>query len=182
LLLVSFGAKAANNNDATLQKATAECRAQVKEYAKYNETSWYARHKMVNKCVKGMPWRKDWSLRTRTLEPPWEACHAASKIEYESAANQRRHVCDDGPLVAALLFVLSPYDDGSNLGAAISLARLWRSQGKVQQARELLAPVYGWFTDGFDTRDLKEAKALLEELTGWVACVARVGFGALVPR
>jgi predicted ATPase len=48
--------------------------------------------------------------------------------------------------------------------AAMSLARLWRSQGKVQQARELLAPVYGWFTEGFDTRDLKEAKALLEEL------------------
>jgi predicted ATPase len=44
------------------------------------------------------------------------------------------------------------------------LARLWRDQGKVQQARELLAPVYGWFTEGFDTRDLKEAKALLEEL------------------
>ena len=50
------------------------------------------------------------------------------------------------------------------LRAAISLARLWRDQGKVQQARELLAPVYGWFTEGFDTRDLKEAKALLEEL------------------
>ena len=47
---------------------------------------------------------------------------------------------------------------------ATSLARLWRSQGKAQQARELLAPVYGWFTEGFDTRDLKEAKALLEEL------------------
>ena len=46
----------------------------------------------------------------------------------------------------------------------MSLARLWRDQGKVQQARELLAPVYGWFTEGFDTRDLKEAKALLEEL------------------
>ena len=43
-------------------------------------------------------------------------------------------------------------------------ARLWRDQGKVQQARELLAPVYGGFTEGFDTRDLKEAKALLEEL------------------
>jgi predicted ATPase len=39
---------------------------------------------------------------------------------------------------------------------------LWRNQGKVQQARELLAPVYGWFSEGFDTRDLKEAKALLE--------------------
>jgi predicted ATPase len=49
------------------------------------------------------------------------------------------------------------------LRAAVSLARLWRDQGKVQ-ARELLAPVYGWFTEGFDTRDLKEAKALLEEL------------------
>jgi predicted ATPase len=50
------------------------------------------------------------------------------------------------------------------LRASMSLARLWRSQGEVQQARELLAPVYGWFTEGFDTRDLKEAKALLEEL------------------
>ena len=50
------------------------------------------------------------------------------------------------------------------LRAAMSLARLWRDQGKVQQARELLAPVYGWFTEGFDTRDLKEAKGLLEEL------------------
>jgi predicted ATPase len=50
------------------------------------------------------------------------------------------------------------------LRAAMSLARLWRDQSKVRQARELLAPVYGWFTEGFDTRDLKEAKALLEEL------------------
>jgi predicted ATPase len=50
------------------------------------------------------------------------------------------------------------------LRPAMSLARLWRSRGKVQQARELLAPVYGWFTEGFDTRDLKDAKALLEEL------------------
>ena len=50
------------------------------------------------------------------------------------------------------------------LRAATSLARLWRNQGKPQQARELLAPVYGWFTEGFNTRDLKEAKALLDEL------------------
>jgi len=50
------------------------------------------------------------------------------------------------------------------LRAATSMARLWRDQGKPQQARELLAPVYGWFTEGFDTLDLKEAKALLEEL------------------
>jgi predicted ATPase len=50
------------------------------------------------------------------------------------------------------------------LRAAMSLALLWRSQGKVSEARELLAPVYGWFTEGFDTRDLKDAKVLLEEL------------------
>ena len=50
------------------------------------------------------------------------------------------------------------------LRAAMSLARLWRSQGKRIEARDLLAPIYGWFTEGFDTPDLKEAKALLEEL------------------
>ena len=50
------------------------------------------------------------------------------------------------------------------LRASMSLARLWRDQGKPQQARELLAPVYGWFTEGFDTLDLKEAKALLNAL------------------
>jgi class 3 adenylate cyclase/predicted ATPase len=50
------------------------------------------------------------------------------------------------------------------LRAAMSLARLWRDQGKRDAARDLLAPVYGWFTEGFDTLDLKEAKALLDEL------------------
>jgi predicted ATPase len=50
------------------------------------------------------------------------------------------------------------------LRAAISLARLWRDQGKGQQARDILAPVYSWFTEGFDTVDLKEAKVLLDEL------------------
>src|SRR5262249_42724578 len=51
----------------------------------------------------------------------------------------------------------------SELRAATSLARLWRDQGKRDEARELLAPVYRWFTEGFDTRDLKEAKKLLDE-------------------
>ena len=50
------------------------------------------------------------------------------------------------------------------LRAATSMALLWRDQGKGQQAHDLLAPVYGWFTEGFDTLDLKEAKALLEQL------------------
>ena len=46
----------------------------------------------------------------------------------------------------------------------MSLARLWRDQGNLDAARDALAPVYGWFTEGFDTPDLKEAKVLLEEL------------------
>src|SRR5262249_56468952 len=50
------------------------------------------------------------------------------------------------------------------LRAATSLARLWRDQGKRDAARALLAPLYAWFTEGFDTRDLQAAKALLEEL------------------
>jgi predicted ATPase len=48
--------------------------------------------------------------------------------------------------------------------AAMSMARLRRDQGKPEEARDLLAPVYGWFTEGFDTLDLKEAKALLGAL------------------
>jgi len=50
------------------------------------------------------------------------------------------------------------------LRAAMSLSRLWQQQGKSAEARELLAPLYGWFTEGFDTQDLREAKALLSEL------------------
>jgi predicted ATPase len=52
------------------------------------------------------------------------------------------------------------------LRAALSLARLWQQQGKCDEASGLLAPLYGWFTEGFDTADLQEAKVLLEELGG----------------
>jgi predicted ATPase len=65
----------------------------------------------------------------------------------------------------ALLVARQQQAKSWELRAAMSLARLWRDQGKVQQARELLAPVYEWFTEGHSTRDLKEAKSLLEELS-----------------
>jgi predicted ATPase len=52
------------------------------------------------------------------------------------------------------------------LRAVMSLSRLWQSQGKTEEARKLLAEIYGWFTEGFDTPDLQDAKALLEELEG----------------
>ena len=50
------------------------------------------------------------------------------------------------------------------LHAATNLARLWRDQGKCAEGYDLLAPIYGWFTEGFDTRDLIEARALLDDL------------------
>ena len=53
---------------------------------------------------------------------------------------------------------------GLELRAAMSLTRLWQQQGKRTAARELLAPIYDWFTEGFDTADLQEARALLEAL------------------
>jgi predicted ATPase len=55
------------------------------------------------------------------------------------------------------------------LRAAVSLSRLWQQQGKRAEAYELLAPIYGWFTEGFDTADFQEAKALREEFAGETA-------------
>jgi len=51
------------------------------------------------------------------------------------------------------------------LRATVSLSRLWQKQGKKEEARNILSEIYGWFTEGFDTGDLKEAKAILEELS-----------------
>jgi predicted ATPase/class 3 adenylate cyclase len=64
----------------------------------------------------------------------------------------------------ALAFARAQQAKSWELRAAISMARLWQGQGKRQQARDLLAPAYGWFTEGFDTLDLREAKSLLDAL------------------
>ena len=64
----------------------------------------------------------------------------------------------------AILIAQKQQGKSWELRAATSLARLWQSQGKITEAHDLLAPVYDWFTEGFDTADLKDAKALLQEL------------------
>jgi predicted ATPase len=64
----------------------------------------------------------------------------------------------------ALAIARSQQAKSWELRAAMSMARLWRDQGKRDEARDLLAPVYGWLIEGFDTLDLKEARALLDEL------------------
>jgi predicted ATPase len=70
----------------------------------------------------------------------------------------------EGCFVLALEVARQQQAKSWELRAAMSLARLWRDQGKRQQARDLLAPIYGWFTEGFATLDLKQAKTLLNEL------------------
>jgi predicted ATPase len=70
----------------------------------------------------------------------------------------------EGHFERALAIARSQQAKSFELRAAMSMARLWRDQGKRDEARELLTPVYGWFTEGFDTLDLKQAKALLDEL------------------
>jgi predicted ATPase len=64
----------------------------------------------------------------------------------------------------ALAIARRPQAKSWELRAAMSLSRLWQQQGKHTEARALLAPIYGWFTEGFDTVDLQEAKALLDAL------------------
>jgi predicted ATPase len=91
-----------------------------------------------------------------------DVIRTAGAVELKSP--QRDTVKAEGYFERALAVAREQQAKSWELRASMSLARLWRDQGKVQQARELLAPVYGWFTEGFDTRDLKEAKALLEEL------------------
>jgi predicted ATPase len=71
----------------------------------------------------------------------------------------------EGSFFKALEVARSQEAKGFELRAAMSLARLWKQRGKYGEGRELLSPLYGWFIEGFDTKDLKEAKALLDELS-----------------
>jgi predicted ATPase len=79
----------------------------------------------------------------------------------------------EAEFVTALDFARKQESKALELRAATSLARLWQQQGKRKQARNLLSPVYGWFTEGFDTKDLQDAKAMLEELR-WMHSDARL--------
>ena len=100
----------------------------------------------------------------KTKERWWEA--EVHRDAGEIALNSPEHDASkaEAYFERALFVARQQQAKSWELRAAMSLTRLWRDQGKLQQARELLAPVYGWFTEGFDTLDLKEAKALLNEL------------------
>jgi predicted ATPase len=75
-----------------------------------------------------------------------------------------RAAAAEADLCQALAIAREQESPSLEVRAATSLARLWVDQGRSREARDLLTPVYGWFTEGFATQDMKEAKALLEEL------------------
>jgi predicted ATPase len=81
-------------------------------------------------------------------------------------ATRNRHMAEEGEACfqQALAVARRQAAKAWELRAATSLSRLWQRQGKRAAAYDLLTPVYGWFTEGFDTADLREAKALFEEL------------------
>ena len=94
-----------------------------------------------------------WEAELRRLEGELRSAQGASPADVEACFEQ------------ALATARGQSAKSFELRVATSFARLWRAQGKYPEARALLAPVYGWFTEGFDTRDLKEVKALLDELS-----------------
>jgi predicted ATPase len=120
-------------------------------------------HIRINRTMEGLKLLSDaLELVERTDEHWYEAELYRLRGEMLTKNADRRGAESDfsGALATAKKFGAKLFE----LRAALSLADLWRDQGKRDGAHNVLAPVYGWFTEGFDTRDLKEAKALLDEL------------------
>ena len=108
-------------------------------------------------------WPRRW-----TASRPVSAGHADGIDRYQGASRLRRTAPEvvqaEACFHQALAVARRQEAKSLELRSAMSLARLWDHQGKRVEACALLAPIYGWFTDGFDTADLQEAKALLEAL------------------
>ncbi len=103
------------------------------------------------------------SIEEKTGHRQWEA--ELHRLKGVALSGLNRIEEGESALEEALRIARRQQAKAYELRAATSLARLWGEHGRRTQARDLLAPVYGWFTEGFDTADLKQAKALLDELT-----------------
>jgi predicted ATPase len=104
------------------------------------------------------------ALVAKAGESWWEAELYRLKGEWLLALSMDKHSEVETCLHQALSITRRQQAKSLELRAAMSLARLWQRQGKRAEAHQLLAAIYGWFTEGFDTADLQEAKALLEGL------------------
>jgi class 3 adenylate cyclase/predicted ATPase len=103
-------------------------------------------------------------LISSTEERRWEAIAHRVRGDLLLTSSFRNEAAAEAAFQRAIEVASNQEAKSLELRAATSLARLWRDQGKRAQARDVLAPVYGWFTEGFDTADLRDAKALLDDL------------------
>jgi predicted ATPase len=104
------------------------------------------------------------TLRDTTGERAWEPELYRLKGELLLQLNSDNQAEAETCFHQAITVARAQQAKSFELRATTSLARLWQQQGKRQEAHDLLVPVYGWFTEGFDTADLKDAKALLDTL------------------
>jgi predicted ATPase len=104
------------------------------------------------------------ACRVRQVAKPMRPCVGAAQLPTADAVTESEELTAEACFQRALDVARRQEAKSLELRAAVSLARLWQQQGKRQKAYNLLAPVYGWFTEGFDTADLQEAKALLNGL------------------
>src|SRR6516165_5455647 len=123
--------------------------------------SWRGHMRSLGKLTRHWP---SWTMPCGSSE---QLGSAGSKLRY--TGRKAGCCCDKGIPTPPRNCIAQPSASPGQaklweLRAAASLARLWRDQGHPTEACDLLAPVYGWFTEGFDTPDLKDAKALLDEL------------------
>jgi predicted ATPase len=104
------------------------------------------------------------SLAAQTAEHFWEAAMLQLKSEIFLSLDPPDQAQAEASLQAAIDLARKQGAKSLELRAATGLGRLWAGQGRRAEARDLLAPIYGWFTEGFETADLKDARALLDEL------------------
>jgi predicted ATPase len=122
-------------------------------------------HEHIGQPTEGLTVLADALTRVDTTGERWrEAELYRLRGELLLAASAENHRETEACFRQALSMAHQQQAKSLELRTAMSLGRLWQQQGKRFEARELLAPIYGWFTEGFDTADLQEAKALLEEL------------------
>ena len=130
--------------------------------------SWPARRGVWTNWTgqrKALPcWPRPWRWRTKLGSRWTEAELHRLKGELLLSLSADNHAEAEGCLHQALAVARRQQAKTLELRAATSLGRLWQQQGKRTAAHQLLAEIYGWFTEGFDTVDLQDAKALLEEL------------------
>jgi predicted ATPase len=123
----------------------------------------YARAKQIDNGLASVA--EALALADKTEERCWQAELNRIKGELLLAASSNNHVEAESCFSQALDIARRQQAKSWELRAAVSLGRLWQQEGKIDKVHDLLAPIYDWFTEGFDTSDLIDAKALLDELS-----------------